>query len=158
MTKRKEAQNLELARQAAGTVPAAGLARRPGVSVDDAVTGVVPEPKQFTMRSLDDMAETVESTIQPLVMALSTGRSDLLKLFKPTGPLPEDEQVRLMNLIRVLMDTNWQLKQYAKQLQTQLATMVELFADNRSHQLASLEKIRKAVAEYKPLIGPHNDQ
>lgn len=126
----------------------AGLARRPGESA---------EPQTFTMRHLDDLSEEIKSGVQPLIMALSTGRPELLKLYKPTEPLPAAEAVNLMNAIRVLMNTNAQLKAYGRQMEGHIKELTGLIADMRQSQLKQLELMRKSLADYKPLIGPQND-
>jgi hypothetical protein len=63
-------------------------------------------------------------------VALSTGRIELLKLYNPTAPISADEAKKLVNIIRVLIETNQALQEHAK-------LMVEL-VDNIRQSISGL--------------------
>jgi hypothetical protein len=63
-------------------------------------------------------------------VALSTGRIELLKMYNPKESVPAEEAKKLVNIIRVLIETNYALQEHAQ-------LMVEL-VDNIRQSVSGL--------------------
>lgn len=74
-----------------------------------------PAPKR--MPHPDQLDETVHCGVSEVVFAFQTDRPELIKLYKPSGPVTADEAKMLAEFVRVLMQTNYSLRQSHKALE-----------------------------------------
>jgi hypothetical protein len=119
--------------------------------------------KSFRMRNLDDLTELVHCATQEVVIAITSGRPSLLNLYKPTGPMPAAEAARLVNVLRVIMETNMELREAAKNAYGHVNELhgkireAAIKQRNMTSQFAGdVSAIAKMIEDYRPSISSDN--
>jgi hypothetical protein len=76
------------------------------------------------LRNWNDLTEEIKAP-QAVLVAMASARPELLKL-APKGPATAEEAEALYNVIRVLMETNWELQQHSARLATEMKQLRQM--------------------------------
>jgi hypothetical protein len=120
-------------------------------------TQTIPQTeKKFKLRSASELTETVQCRIPEVVAALSASRPQLLKLYRPTKPVPAEDVIHLVNIIRVLLETNQELKLHVDHLERHHKNVTEMITQLTEDQRTRTSVINQAIRDYKGVISPDN--
>jgi hypothetical protein len=111
----------------------------------------VPECK---LRTHTDLAEEIHCPFSELTMAISSGRPNLIRRWKPTQDISPEHAVHLANIIRVLLLTNQQYVSAISKLERHVERLHQLAYEAREPFGLARSRMEALLAERRTFQNP----